>query len=81
MGSAIILTQAGCLLPFLIVFNFFFGWIFLGWRWWLISEGLLVLLFFLTSYIMLRKLTRQSGRSEGVIDVEGRIIDEKKKLK
>jgi len=75
------LAQCGCLLPFLIAFNFFFGWIFLGWRWWLISEGALVLLFLLTSCLMVRRLNPKPGGAKGVIDVDAEIIEDKKKLK
>ena len=79
MKSTIILAQTGCLLPFLIAFNFAFGWIFLGVRYWLLTGLILILLFILTSYLMTRRIFRNPRHTEGVIDVEGHIVEDKDK--
>ena len=72
-------SRTGCLLPVLIFFNLFFGWIFFPLRLWLAIEGILILLFFLNSYILLRRFSNiapnTSGGRKGVIDVEGKVIE------
>lgn len=71
--------QAGCLLPLLILFNLFFGWMFVPPFYWLAAEGVLILLFFINSYIFLRRLAKLTKTTEearaGVIDVEGKVIE------
>lgn len=71
--------QAGCLLPLLMLFNLFFGWIFLPPLYWLASAGVLILLFFISTYIFLRRLAKLTKPAEkarsGAIDVEGKIIE------
>jgi hypothetical protein len=73
----IINLQAGCLFPSLILINFFFGWIFLDIKIWLLSEAILVLLFLLNCYVLIRKV-RKFSRGNNVIDVEGEVVQEKK---
>ncbi|MBU0710230.1 MAG: hypothetical protein KKC42_01315 [Candidatus Omnitrophica bacterium] len=80
LSSMIFLSRTGCLLPSLIVFNFFFGWIFFGFTTWLLIEGVLILLFFLNSYILMRRIASAPGQKDDVIDVEGRVVDDKQKL-
>jgi len=81
MGSFVFLSQAGCLLPFLIFFNFFFGWIFLRPIHWLFLELVLIVLFLLNSYITARTIVRSSsGKRRGTIDVEGEVVEDKPKL-
>ncbi|MBM3255718.1 MAG: hypothetical protein FJZ08_05395 [Candidatus Omnitrophica bacterium] len=77
MKATVILTNAGCLLPLLIILNLFFGWIFLEARYWLLLEAVLVLIFILNSYIMARRLLRSPRRNSSVIDVEGEIVEDK----
>jgi len=77
--------QSGCLLPMLIMFNLFFGkLIFISNRLWLGVEAILILLFIIKIHTFVRKisqLVRPESRSRGkVIDVEGEVINEKKKL-
>ncbi|MFH1354818.1 MAG: hypothetical protein ABIH19_01525 [Candidatus Omnitrophota bacterium] len=77
LNSLIFLSRAGCLLPSLIGLNFFFGWIFFGFAAWLLIEAVLILLFFLYSYFIMRRIASASGQKDDVIDVEGRVVDDK----
>ncbi len=82
MKSFVFFSRTGCLLPLLIAFNFFFGWIFLRPLQWLMLEAVLILSFVVTSYIVARKIFRStSGKSNGVIDVKGEVVEDKPKLK
>ena len=60
-------SNLGCLLPFLIIFNFFFGrLIFNSTRLWLGMEAILILIFILKINIMAQKISQQlrsGGRS------------------
>jgi len=87
--------QSGCLLPLLIIFNLFFGKLFFhSTAIWLGIEGVLIFLFILKIHLFVRKISRQSHRPQGrglpsarqshrgrVIDVEGKVVEEKEKLK
>ena len=73
--------QAGCLLPALILLNLFFGWMFLKPLAWIILEGVLVLLFLLNSYLLVRKVRKWSQPEGRIIDVKGEVVEEKKALK
>jgi hypothetical protein len=78
----IIFTQGkGCLLPLLIILNLFFGWIFLKPRYWLLLEAILLLLFIANSYIFSRKIFSASSRRNNVIDVEGKVVEDRHPLK
>ncbi|MFH1414037.1 MAG: hypothetical protein ABIG56_04250 [Candidatus Omnitrophota bacterium] len=79
LNSLMFLSRTGCLLPSLIIFNFFFGWIFFGFAAWLLIEVGLILLFFLYSYIIMRRIASPSRQKDDVIDVEGRVVDDKQK--
>ena len=79
--SFFFVTQAGCLLPFLIMFNLLFGWVFLKPLHWLSIEGIMILLFIINAHIVARKIFPSSSKHSNVIDVEGEVIEEKKKLK
>ncbi|MFY9402132.1 MAG: hypothetical protein WAQ07_01830 [Candidatus Omnitrophota bacterium] len=75
------LYRGGCLLPFLIFFNLFFGRIFFSLKLWLIIEGVLILIFFLYSYILSKKLlsgVNNLQKRSGVIDVEAEVVDKNK---
>ena len=88
MAQFVWMGSSGCLLPMLIVFNLFFGRvIFNSTALWLGVEAVLILLFMLKVNIMASKLRNQlwpEGRSHKprgkVIDVEGEVVEEKKKL-
>jgi len=82
MKSFVFFSRTGCLLPLLIVFNFFLGWVFLKPSHWLMLEAILILFFVVNSYILTRKIIRTAGdRRDNVIDVKGEIIEERPKLK
>ena len=75
--------RGGCFLPFLIIFNFFFGWIFFGFKAWIIIEIILVAIFIIYSYILSRKIisgVNNGARRKGAIDVDSEVIREKKDL-
>lgn len=74
-------SSPGCLLPFLILFNLFFGWLFFKPLIWLAVEGLLVFIFMLSSYITLRRMARAPRKRGDVIDVEAKVVREEKRLK
>jgi len=80
----VVISQTGCLLPILILFNLFFGWMFLKPLTWLAVEGILIILFILNSYILARRISSYSAKRSNVIDVEGEVlekdIDQKKSL-
>ncbi len=74
--------SSGCLLPFLIIFNLFFGKpIFGSTRLWLGVEALLILIFILRINIMTRKAGQNYKPKGRIIDVEGHVVEDKKKLK
>ena len=72
-----ILTYNGCLLPLLIVLNFFFGRLIFKTGQWLAVEGVLILLFLLSSYIMTRRIFSPRPKPGSVIDIEGKAVEEK----
>lgn len=73
--------SSGCLLPLLIIFNLFFGrMIFNSTRLWLGVEVVLILFFILKINTMAAKIKDQMRTRGKVIDVEGQVIEEKKKL-
>ena len=74
-------SRSGCLLPLLIILNLFFGWLFLKLWHWLLIEAILILLFIVNAYIITRKILSVSSRRDNVVDVEGEVIEEKKKLR
>jgi len=79
--SVVILSRTGCLLPFLIIFNLFFGWIFFRPLVWIATEALILLLFSLNLIILKKKIFSSQGRRDDVIDVEGEILQDRGKLK
>ena len=79
--SFVFFSRSGCLLPLLINFNLFFGWIFFKFSHWLLIEAILVTLFLINSFIMTRNIFSASRKRDDVIDVKGEIVEEKRKLK
>ena len=73
--------SSGCLLPFLIIFNLIFGRLFFNTRHWLVIGGILILIFMVYSYIFSRRIINNVKRKDNVIDVEGEVIQDSKKLK
>jgi len=77
VNSVVFLSRAGCFLPLLILFNLFFGWIFLKPLHWLMLGAALILLFITSGYIGMRKILRDSSQKPGdAIDVKGEVLDE-----
>jgi len=70
------IANLGCLLPLLILLNFFFGRIFFGTVQWLAVGGVLLILLLLNSYIGLRRsfARNQPPARSGAIDVEGKVV-------
>ncbi len=69
--------RGGCLLPFLIIFNLFFGWIFFNIRTWLLVELILMALLFLYGFILSRKIfskVNSPAQRDDAIDVEGKVL-------
>lgn len=69
--------RGGCLLPFLLIFNLFFGWIFFSVRAWVLIEILLIIALVIYSYILSRKIisrVNNAGKRDNAIDVEGKVI-------
>lgn len=78
MRPFVFLSRSGCLLPCLIFFNLFFGWLFLKPAHWLILEFLLIALFALNGYLLARGIVKAAGSAKArgsveVIDVEGMV--------
>lgn len=81
MKSTVFFVKSGCLLPQLIIFNLFFGWLFLPVLSWLVVGVILILLFAANSYFLARKITSgTSSKRKGVIDVQGQVVEEKDKF-
>jgi uncharacterized membrane protein len=77
MKSAVFFAKTGCFLPFLIILNLFFGLIFFKPLIWLTVGILLIMLFFVNSFLLAKKITSfSSKRNSKVIDVEGEVIKE-----
>lgn len=73
--------SSGCLLPLLILGNFFLGWLFLKPLHWLLSEGILIVLFVLHTSILMRRSKAAYMQKNKVIEVRGEIIEENTILK
>jgi hypothetical protein len=77
-------SNLGCFLPFLIVFNLFFGWVFLKPLHWLVLEVILVFLLILNGLFVIKKITSSlppgphqgRGRANSV-DTEAEVIEER----
>ncbi len=84
MPQIIFSGQSGCLLPLLIIFNLLFGRaIFNSTYLWLGVEAVLILIFIIKIHIFAKKITqqfRQDGSHGKVVDVEGKVVEENKKL-
>lgn len=73
--SVVLLGGAGCFLPSLIVFNLFFGWLFLRPAAWLLVEAVLVLLLLLYSRFLRSTSNRMREKRDKVIDTDAEIIE------
>jgi hypothetical protein len=63
------------------MFNLLFGWMFLKPLHWLFIEGIMILLFIINAHIAARKIFPSSSKHGNAIDIEGEVVEEKKKLK
>jgi len=81
MRSLAFLGRSGCFLPLLIILNLFFGWLIFKPLVWLAVGSVLVLLFLLNSVIVTRKILSGSPGGSHIIDVEGQVLEEKKRFK
>ena len=97
MSQFVWIGSSGCLLPLLIIFNLLFGkFFFNSTRLWLGIEALLILIFIININIMARKISRQFSNPQGtnrapggqrytpkrqVVDIQGQVVEEEKKLK
>ncbi len=85
MPQFVWIGNSGCLLPLLIVFNLLFGkLIFNSTRLWLSVEAVLILIFIIKVNIIVRKISRKfsrQGHGGEVVDIQGDVVEEEKKLK
>jgi len=78
--SFLLFSRTGCLLPFLIIFNLFFGLLFFRPFVWLLIQAILILLFLINGYIITRKInSASSSKRNNAIDVIGEVVEEDKK--
>lgn len=77
MGKVLIYSfgGGGCLLLFLTVFNLFFGWMFLKPLYWFLTEFILIIIFLLSSYTFLKRVSSVKKRNNDIVDVEGKVIE------
>ncbi len=68
-------------MPFLIMFNLLFGRMFLKPIHWLFIEGIMILLFIINAHVAARKIFTPPSKHRNTIDIEGEVVEEKKKLK
>lgn len=66
---------------FLIIFNLFFGWIFLRPLHWLLFEIGLIVFLLLQSWIFTRRIISRSFGKSKVIDIKGEIIKDEPEKK
>ena len=80
MRSVLIFSQTGCFLPLLFLINLIFGWMFFKPLTWLGIEGIILLLILINSFLLVRKISSLTKTRSNVIDIEGEVVEEKKKL-
>jgi len=79
MRSFVFFSQSGCLLTFLIIANLLFGRILFRASHWLLLELALILIAILNSVIFTRKMFSSFRKRGNVIDVEGKVVEDKQK--
>jgi len=77
---SVLVSSGGCLLPLLIAANLFFGHLFLKTSHWLALEGILIAIFWLNSYLFTRRLFSKAQKRDNVIDVEGEVLKDHKRI-
>jgi hypothetical protein len=80
MRSVLIFSQTGCFLPLLFLINLIFGWMFFKPLTWLAIEGVILLLILINSLLLVRRISSLTKTKSNVIDIEGEVVEEKKKL-
>jgi hypothetical protein len=73
MKSVVFFSQVGCFLPFLIIFNLIFGWMFFSFGQWLMIETALVFIFILNTLFVTRKIISGLNKPRDAVDVEGKV--------
>lgn len=78
-------ARTGCALPFLIIFNFIFGWIFLRPAYWIALEAVLIGLFAINIIFLKNKLfsafktspkdSREVRKNGNIVDIEGEVLE------
>jgi len=78
MKSTLFFAQSGCFLPFLIILNLGFGWLFLKPGTWLLVELVLFLLLLLNFSILTRKIVSFGAvrKSSSVVDIEAEVVED-----
>lgn len=72
--SIFFFSQTGCLLPFFIILNLLFGWIFLSPLLWLGIGLLLILIFIINLLLLAKKVTNINPKYDKVIDTQAEVI-------
>ncbi|MFH1127936.1 MAG: hypothetical protein WBI28_03365 [Candidatus Omnitrophota bacterium] len=73
--SIFFFSQTGCLLPFFIILNLLFGWIFLSPLLWFGIELLLILVFAINLLLLAKKVTNLKPKYDKVIDTQAEVIN------
>ncbi|MCX5711495.1 MAG: hypothetical protein NTY47_00255, partial [Candidatus Omnitrophica bacterium] len=79
-NSFVVFNQSGCFLPFLIVLNLFFGWMFFKPATWLFVEAALAVILLINSWFFVKKISSQTQsrtKRKGSIDIEAQVLDDK----
>ncbi|MBN1913591.1 MAG: hypothetical protein JW788_04245 [Candidatus Omnitrophica bacterium] len=72
--ATLFFIKAGCFLPFLMILNLFFGWLFFPVFYWFIAELALIFLFIISMYFLKRIIFTSTQERNGVIDTEGKVV-------
>jgi uncharacterized membrane protein len=70
-------ANTGCFLFLLFIINLFFGWLFLKPGHWLLVQGVLILILWLSAKSIRMNLNRENKATKdknNVIDVEGKVV-------
>jgi len=62
-------------LPLMIILNLFFGLLFFKPATWFLVGGILVLLFMINSYLLVKKMKNLSTKKGKIIDIEARVLE------
>lgn len=79
--SFVFISHAGCFLPLLIILNLFFGWLFFSFIHWLLIELGLIILFTINSIIFTKKIFSTVSEDSDIVDIEGKVVEDRERLK